>query len=132
MERKRFTQEQKEEALNMMTIGNLTQQQIADEVGCSVGALALWKKESQDKRKASTSDGPRKKRSKKTKSKKSKPSLQSERPVNDFNVDQISKEFWNNNYRGVDLFLHPHDISAEKVKELVNAAITYTCKYLSK
>jgi len=48
MSSNRFTAEEKQHALQMMEAKEMTQAQIAKEIGCSVAALVLWRKEAQE------------------------------------------------------------------------------------
>jgi len=141
--RKTFSQATKEEAVAAMSIGNLTQKEIAEKYGCSVPALQLWRKELQspttdnwDEEEADDSSNEpediyteqetpsRRKRTTKPKQETPTRRKRTTKPEQD-TANDVVRNFWNKNYRGVDMLLSPQSIESTEVIKLVNEAIQF-------
>ena len=127
--KKTFSQATKEEAVAAMSVGNLTQKEIAQQYGCSVPALQLWRKELQntptndwDETEAQPTEDDNydkpKKRAKATKSRK-------RTAKSEDSAHEVIRKFWNQNFRGVDMLLEPKNVESAEVIRLVNEAIQF-------
>ena len=128
----RFSDKEKAKALKLWQSGQYTQQQVADEIGCSIYSLKDWVKAAKNgaSAEASATDNgapvksttvrgtPAKK--KKRKANVAKVVEQSEQPV-----DDIARQFWSKNYRAVNMLLDPKALTTEGAVKLVNEALQF-------
>ena len=144
MSRKAFPQAVKQQAVNAMAAGNLTQKQIADKFECSVAALQAWRKELADNAADDadnddtadytatgndTPDRTAKRTADRTANSMHKKKTHGTRSSNDTqNSQELMRQFWNENYRAVDFLLTPKDISTEDAVKLVNEALRFASK----
>ena len=124
----RFSDKDKAKALKLWQSGQYTQQQVADEIGCSIYSLKDWVKAAKNGASAEAGgrdehvDTPTKSpaKKKKRKAKAAKVVEQSEQPV-----DDLARQFWSKNYRAVNMLLDPKALTTEEAVKLVNEALQF-------
>jgi len=119
MAKKTFSKSVKQQAVNAMSIGNLTQKQIADKFGCSVATLQVWRKEVQD---TSSEDEWEEKEWEEQEEApapcKSKCTAPTDTP------HDLKRKFWSKGNR-IDMLLNPQNVSAEEAIKLANDALQF-------
>jgi len=117
--KKHYTAKVRKEALHLLRKGELSFQQIADKIGCSITTIKNWKAASTTK-KASSKPIPN-----------PAPTQQPPKAISPVAVkktpiafDDFVRNYWNQGTRAVDALLMPPDIGP-KVVEYVNEALKY-------
>ena len=120
MARKTFTNAVKQQAVNAMSAGKLTQKQIAEKYGCSVPALQVWRKELQDNPPAEEEGWEEweEEEASETCDCQCAPKQ---------NAQELMLQFWSKDNRAVDMLLTPKAVSAEDAVKLVNEALQFAC-----
>ena len=115
----------------MMSAGNLTQKQIAEKFGCSVAALTLWRKETKNKPSANDDDEWESDEWDDESEEDATESCDCCCAANRTKTasHDIIRQFWNKNFRAVDMLLTPKDVCSEEVVKLVNEALQYACEH---
>ena len=127
MARKTFTDAIKKQAVAMMTAGTHTQKQIADKYGCSVASLQVWRQELNANQTADDDEGWDEDWDDEPAESAATPCGCKSTKKQDGTLD-ITRQFWNKNYRGVDMLLTPKEVSSDDVVKLVNEAIQFACE----
>ena len=126
MARKTFSAETKEQAVAEMSIGNLTQKEIADKFGCSVAALQVWRKELNNDSDSQKDWDEWEEEEEEEESAEQCGCSCTSKPAKQ--AHETMRKFWNKNYRGVDMLLTPSEVRSEEVVKLVNEAIQFACE----
>jgi len=118
MARKTFTQAVKQQAVAEMSIGNLTQKQIAEKYGCSVPALQVWRRELQDNPPAEEEEWA---------AEEAPETCECDCQCTQQDAQELMRQFWSKGNRAVDMLLTPKAVSAEDAVKLVNEALQFAC-----
>lgn len=124
MSRKTFSAKDKARALKLMSEGTLTHKKIAQKFGCSLAALQQWKRAARD---TQVTDQCQCEEVEECCGKHVACSLPKRGTADDF-----VRQFWNKNFRAVDMLLSPKDVSSEEVVKLVNEALLYAYNHFQK
>ena len=124
MSKKSFSQKEKEQAVQMMAEGNLTQKQIAEKFGCSVPTLLMW-------RKNTTAVAPVEEEDEDWDDDEDEIEVEepkAAKPKGD-SLEQLKVRFWDEDSRASRMLLNPTNATPEEVLKLVNEALEYAYKY---
>jgi len=142
---KRFTEEDKAKALEMIAAG-ITQAEVAESIGCSTFSVQAWVKAA----KVNGKSKPAKKAAKKAATKKATkkvaansicgddcacktPVAGNGTPVPADACTEFIRKFWNKNYRAVDMLLSPKPCTPpEEVVAMVNEALRYAYDHFNR
>ena len=108
-----------------MAEGNLTRKQIAQKIGCSIDALQKWKRAARDN--SQVVEQPGCEEAEECCGKHKASPLPKKGTADDF-----VRQFWNKNFRAVDMLLSPKDVSPEEAVKLVNEALIYAYNHFQK
>ena len=129
---RRFSDKEKAKALKLWQSGQYTQQQVADEIGCSIFSLKDWIKAAKNGESANAecdkeNGSPAKVKGHPPKAKGRKPKVVTSDVAekSEQAKDDIVRLFWSKNFRAVDMLLNPKDFSSEEVVKLVNEALQF-------
>ena len=124
--KKGFSNKVKAKAVQMMLEGNTPQKQIAKKFGCSPAALQQWKRAAQNNGVAEEECAEPEVKEVVQKTVVAAPSPKK------VSADGLVRQFWNKNYRGVDMLLAPKNAAPEEVVKLVNEALLFAHEQLQK
>ena len=125
MSRKTFTEKDKAQALKLMAEGKLTRKQIAQKFGCSIDALQKWKRVARN-----SSQVVEQAECEETEECCGK-HVASPLPKKG-TADDFVRQFWNKNFRAVDILLLPKSFTPEETVKLVNEALIYAYNHFQK
>jgi len=124
MSRKTFSVKDKEKAVKLALEGNLTHKQIIQKFGCSLASLTQWKRAA---RESQATDQCECEATEECCGKHAVAALPKKGTADDF-----VRQFWNKNFRAVDMLLAPKDVSPEEAVKLVNEALLYAYDHFQK
>jgi transposase-like protein len=124
MSRKRFTAKEKDKAVQLLLEGNLSQKQVAQKFGCSIASLQQWKKAAREESPAADQC--------ECEEAECCGNLTSNAAAKKGAADDLTRKFWNKNFRAVDMLLAPKDVSQEDAIKLVNEALQFAYDHFQK
>jgi transposase-like protein len=139
MAKKVFSTKEKNKAIRLMSEGDLTRQQIADKIRCSVAALTLWRRAYLD---GQAVEEEWEDETIETEEPAAAVTCQTSCTIDHVRVPvakksqdailELKKQFWSEDFRAANMLLTPTGANPDEVVGLINEALEYAYKYFKK
>jgi transposase-like protein len=132
MSRKRYSEKDKQKAVQMLLSEQYTQKQVAEKFGCSVGSLLTWRDALQEEKLVADMKAEAAVMEAKIVEEEEQKRAQRCQELHLGKVHELKKLFWGDDSRAVNMLLTPADITPNEVVKLVNEALEYAYNHAKK